>query len=169
MEYVIDHTIYTYRYKYLYPYCCVCFCSVTVLSGHRRSPILFHPCQDLICPFNGNNDVVSQWICMNQRPPVNPGVEDSPVRGFQRGGGGSYVTCLMTFRVICFQECMLLSSCLICITLVGVWGNAACMVLSPLLVSWNGPQNSKIRGCQEAVGGGKHSWIFADGNFSGGS
>lgn len=123
-------------------------------KDHRRSSILFHPCQDLICPFNGNSDVVGQWICMNQRPPVNPGVEDSPVKGFQRGGGGSYVTCLMTFRVICFQECMLLSSCLICITLMGVWENAACMVLPPLLVSWNGPQNSKIRGCQEAVWGG---------------
>lgn len=49
-------------------------------KGHRRSPILFHPCQNLICPFNENIDVVGQWICMNERPTVNPGVEDSPQR-----------------------------------------------------------------------------------------
>lgn len=97
---------------------------------------------------------------------MNPGVEDSPVKGFQRGEGGSYVTCLMTFRVICFQECMLLGSCLVCITLVGVWENAACMVLPPLGMDHRILKSEDVR---RRWWGVEHSWILADGNFSGGS
>lgn len=42
------------------------------------SPILFHPCPDLICTLNENIEVVSQWVYMNQRSDVSAGVDRLP-------------------------------------------------------------------------------------------
>lgn len=125
-----------------------------------------------LVPSTSGSDMPFQWKqwCFRSvdlyesKAPVNPGVEDSSVKGFQRGGGDSYVTCLMTLGVRCFQECMLLGSCSDLHHISG--GVRECSLpgaTSPIsLQEWTtGFLKQRISG-----GGIKHSWILADETFS---